>query len=202
MSGPGFRDLVGDDVPAEERARLERVHELLVQAGPPPELPPQLLEVPAEDEHPGDVVPFLPRKRRGLSLAVAATVGVLAFVGGTLWGQQQNTFSTQRTIELHGVRGVVAAASIEIADEESGNWPMRFRVRGLAPLPKSQYYELFLTRGGRPVATCGTFNTRSGDKTEIRFSVAYRLKRFDGWVVTRVQNPRGDHTRDVVMRTT
>jgi hypothetical protein len=78
---------------------------------------------------------------------------------------------------------------------------MRVRVRGLPPLPKTEYYELWLARDGKPVASCGTFNTRSDDKTEIRLNVAYRLKRFDGWVVTRVRDPRGDHTRDVVMTT-
>ena len=43
---PDFRDLIDDDISAEERARLERVHELLVEAGPPPELPPSLAETP------------------------------------------------------------------------------------------------------------------------------------------------------------
>ena len=40
---PDFRELVGD-LPDEERARLERVHDLLIAAGPPPELPPALVE--------------------------------------------------------------------------------------------------------------------------------------------------------------
>jgi hypothetical protein len=200
--GPEFDDLVADDVPEGERARLARVHALLVAAGPPPELSPALEQAPGHDDRSADVVPFLPRRRRGLSLAAAATVGVLAFVGGSLWGQQQNSFSSVRSVEMHGVGGVKARAAIEIADEDAGgNWPMRVRVRGLQPLPKTQYYELWLTRKGEPIASCGTFNTRPGDKTEIRLNVAYRLKRFDGWAVTRVQNPRGDHTRDVVMTT-
>ena len=33
-------DLVGNDLEPGERARLARVHALLEQAGPPPELPP------------------------------------------------------------------------------------------------------------------------------------------------------------------
>jgi hypothetical protein len=40
-------DLVGDDLEPRERARLERVHALLQQAGPPPELPPALEQAPA-----------------------------------------------------------------------------------------------------------------------------------------------------------
>ena len=40
MKQPEFDDLIAADVPPEERARLYRTHELLVQAGPPPELSP------------------------------------------------------------------------------------------------------------------------------------------------------------------
>ena len=42
---PNFDELAGgDDLSPEEAARLERVHDLLVAAGPPAELPPHLLE--------------------------------------------------------------------------------------------------------------------------------------------------------------
>ena len=44
---PDFRELVGgDDLSTDEAARLQRVHDLLIEAGPPPELPPHLLEEP------------------------------------------------------------------------------------------------------------------------------------------------------------
>jgi hypothetical protein len=203
LTPPDLRDLLGDDVPDDERARLERVHRLLVEAGPPPELTPELARPLVPDEDAAAVVPFLPRRRRGLSLALAATVGVLAFFGGVLWGQSQNTFDGTRTVTMHGVgTGRAALASIEIGDEDAaGNWPMLVHVRGLKPLPKDQYYELFLARKGKPIASCGTFNVRPGDKTDFRITVAYRLKRFDGWVVTLVKNPRGDHRSDVVMTT-
>ena len=36
---PHFGDLVGNDLSPAERERLERVHDMLVAAGPPPELP-------------------------------------------------------------------------------------------------------------------------------------------------------------------
>ena len=42
---PDFHELLnGEDLSPEERARLERVHELLLEAGPPPELTPALAE--------------------------------------------------------------------------------------------------------------------------------------------------------------
>src|SRR6266571_4646750 len=72
MTGPPeFRDLVGDDLPAEERARLERVHELLMEAGPPPELPPSLAEAPDRAKQSPS---WLPRRRFGTALALAAAI--------------------------------------------------------------------------------------------------------------------------------
>ena len=44
---PNFDELVGgDDLSTDEAARLQRVHDLLIEAGPPPELPPHLLQEP------------------------------------------------------------------------------------------------------------------------------------------------------------
>ncbi len=40
--GPDFDDLVGTDVEQAERERLRRVHDLLLEAGPPPELSPEI----------------------------------------------------------------------------------------------------------------------------------------------------------------
>jgi hypothetical protein len=39
---PDFHELVGNDLDPAERERLERVHEMLIAAGPPPELPQEL----------------------------------------------------------------------------------------------------------------------------------------------------------------
>jgi len=39
---PHFDDLIEPDVSDPERSRLEQVHELLVAAGPPPDLSPRL----------------------------------------------------------------------------------------------------------------------------------------------------------------
>src|SRR5207245_1293825 len=57
---PEFDELIGADAPAEERERLRRVHELLVAAGPPAELPPSLETVP----EPEPQVTLLPQRRR------------------------------------------------------------------------------------------------------------------------------------------
>ncbi len=62
---------------------------------------------------------------------------------------------------------------------------MVLRVRGLPQLPKDGYYDLYLTKGGKPLVSCGTFNVK-GD-TVVPLSAAYNLERFDrnGWVIVR-----------------
>ena len=47
MMPPDFFDLVGDEGTPEELERLRRAHDLLVAAGPPPELSPRLAEAPS-----------------------------------------------------------------------------------------------------------------------------------------------------------
>jgi len=61
---------------------------------------------------------------------------------------------------------------------------MRFTVQGLPKLPRGGYYELWLTRHGRLAAGCGTFNVQGG-RTTVSLNAPYKLKGFDGWVVTR-----------------
>ena len=100
--GPEFRELVGDDLTPEERARLERVHELLVAAGPPPELPPALAEPPGESR-PSPM--GLPRRRAGAILALAAAIALVAFIGGFVAGKQgvgQGGINAFQSVNMHG----------------------------------------------------------------------------------------------------
>jgi hypothetical protein len=195
---PEFRDLLGDELPAEERARLERVHDLLVEAGPPPELPPSLAEAPQRGAQSPS---WLPRRRLGAGLALAATIAVVAFLGGYVAGFSHNDFNSTREIAMHGTSDAPGASGlIKLGDsDEVGNWPMKVTVRGLPRLSGRAYYELFLTRKGKPIAPCGGFNAKAGT-TSFEFTVPYSLKRFDGWVVLRV-NP-GEDERGPVLLTT
>lgn len=197
MSGPDFRELVGDDIAPDEAARLQRVHALLVQAGPPPELPPELSDAPRPGQE--QVVPFLPKRRRGFSLALAATIGLLAFSLGTLWGREDADFDSSRVVQMRGVgEERDALASIEIGDASGGNYPMLVKVRGLDPIRKrGSYYELLITRGGEVVGSCGVFNVDSAQPTEFQVSVPYRLDSgswYDGWIVVRTENGRRGET--------
>ncbi len=182
---PDFRDLVGDDVEAEERDRLESVHELLVAAGPPPELPPALTDPDAVPE--AEVYDFLPRRRTGAVLALAAAIALVAFLGGFVAGQRKGTeFSAQRTITMHGTKVVpTASGTIGVGGlEGGGNWPLKVVVYNLPKLPRNGYYEMLLTRKGKPPASCGTF-VASGQSVTVRLNAPYNLRRYSGWVVTR-----------------
>src|SRR5262249_29739042 len=87
MTGPpDFRNLLGDDVPEEEFERLRRVHELLVAAGPPPELSPSLGRPPEI----GGRLLSLPRRRRSALLLIAAALVAGLFGVGFLVGSLQN----------------------------------------------------------------------------------------------------------------
>jgi hypothetical protein len=190
---PDLHELVGD-LPPEEEARLRRVHDLLVAAGPPAEIPPSLATPPS----PG--VRFLPRRRRGALLLLAAAVAALSFGIGYWAGDVRNSGtnpaafpSVGKPIRLHGTSRAPDAIAVVVRGrrDSAGNWPMVVTVEGLKRLPARGYYTLMLSKKGRPIVTCGTFNVRRGVKqTQVRFMVAYRLAGFDGWVVTEYKHGR------------
>jgi hypothetical protein len=94
--------------------------------------------------------------------------------------------------------GAGASATIHVGELDSaGNWPLKVEVKGLKPLPKGGFYEMYLTRHGKPVATCGTF--RAVDSQSVRLNAPYKLSNYDGWVVTR--EGRGAHIHPIVLRT-
>jgi hypothetical protein len=174
--GPDFDELVGDVSPAE-RARLERAHELLVQAGPPPELSPRLVAPP--DEPRAAVVPF-PRRYQAAALGAAAALAVALFGAGYAIGRG-TAAEEAYTVPMTGAGGA-SAKIVVFARDAAGNWPMELSARGLPPLAGNQRYELWLTKAGDLVEPCGTFVV-SGAETEVALNAPYRLRDFDGWVV-------------------
>ena len=206
MKQPDFDDLIGADVSPEERARLYRTHELLVQAGPPPELSPELEQVPWPDDA---LAPLFgrPRGRRGgrRVLLLAAALAT-ALVVGLLLGQatSSNSIAVRKTVQLHGTALASGAfARLELGRPgASGNWPMVLHVRGLPKLAQGGYYDLYLTKGGVPLVSCGTFNAKG--ETTVRLSAAYDLEHFDrdGWVIVRKTRANHFRTSDVVLRVT
>ena len=199
---PDFDELVGTDVTPEERERLRRAHELLIEAGPPPELPPTLERVPKIEETPRRLRQRKKRvvRRVVLLAAACATAAAIGFVLGH--STNPNAISTERVVKLAGTNlRPQASGTLELGKNDGhGNWPMVLRVKGLQSLPSGGYYDLYLTRGGRPVVLCGTFNVGQG-VTEIRLTAAYDLSHFDsnGWVVTR-QLPGHHEPTDIVLQ--
>jgi anti-sigma-K factor RskA len=190
MSGPDFDELVGEDLTDEERERLERAHDLLLAAGPLPELPPYL-EHPHVPE-PAEVIPFFNRRRSAVLAIAAAAIAAAAFGGGYLAGHHRGgEYSAVHTVRMHGTSlAPNALASIQLGEHDAkGNWPMRVRISNLPKLPAGGYYTIWLTRNGKAIAPCGTFRAE-GDTTTVSFTEAYRLKHFDGWVVTRWLGPK------------
>jgi hypothetical protein len=202
---PDFDDLVGQDMTPEERARLYRAHQLLVEAGPPPELSPELESVPWPDDALG---PLFGRRKPSSSRRVvllAAALATAIFVGFLL-GQasspnSRTSIDARRTVQLQGTelaRGALATLKLGKRNAE-GNWPMVLSVKGLPRLPESGYYDLYLTKAGKPLVSCGTFNVKG--ETVVALSAAYNLERFDknGWVIVR-KTPGHFEPTQVVLR--
>lgn len=198
---PDFDELVGLDLEPDERDRLQRVHTLLVAAGPPAELPPELEAGPT-------LALTLARKRRanrayrrGLLLAAAICVLALAFLGGYLAANGGGS-SSWETLSLAGtpaVPGALASLRIEPVDS-AGNWPMRLTVTGLPKLPAHGYYEVYLVRDGKPYAPCGTFVVDGRSRaTSVSLNAPYRLQHGDTWIVT--EKLRGHPEPGVTMMT-
>ncbi len=182
-----FNDIVDTGgLSPEEADRLRRVHDLLVEAGPPADLPPAL-EHPIDPGEGAKVIafPLLPPRRWGVAAVAAAALAAVALGGGYLLGHahaKPAAFATQRVVPMEG-RGSLAVLRIGHRDT-AGNWPMELLVSGLPTQKNRQaYYELWLTKKGKPVVPCGSFRV-NGKNTTVRLSVPYRFSRFDGWVVT------------------
>ena len=197
---PSFDDLVGADVPLEERERLERVHELLVSAGPPAELPPEL------ERGPTLAMTLARSRRRGhrrVALLAAAIVSLaLAFISGFVAGNSGDSLTGSHTLKLAGTRQAPGAlASLQITNADAaGNWPMQLSATGLPKLPPHGYYEVYVTRNGKPWAPCGVFVVKSATAAvSVRLNAPYELRRGDGWVVTK-QLPGHHEAGPVVLK--
>ena len=203
---PDFDDLVGQDVPPEERERLHRTHELLVEAGPPPELSPELEAVPWPEDA---LAPLFgrrrERRRRPVLLAAALVTAVVAgFALGQATTSNSTSINARETVQLHGTalaRGAVGSLKLGKPDA-AGNWPMVLQVKGLPKLNNGGYYDLYLTKSGVPLVSCGTINAKG--ETVVRLTAAYNLENFDhnGWVIVRKTPSNHFETSQIVLKAT
>src|SRR4029453_19541429 len=92
-------------------------------------------------------------------------------------------FEAARTVVLTNAQ---AQAVVRFGPRDAnGNTPMQLKVEGLKKLPARDYYTLYMTKGGKPVVVCGSFNVRGPGSTTLRFPVAYDPTKFDGRAIAR-----------------
>ena len=193
---PDFDDLVEGTSP-EERERLRRVHDLLVAAGPPPELPPALAKPPPERRERAPFLTTLPRRRIGATVTAAIGLAAAAFGIGYLVGAGNETtsraeFTTVFTLEMKRTSAARegAAAVLRIGKKaEGGNIPLAVAASGLDPVPEGGYYELWLTKKTgktqKREVSCGTFIASDRD-ISVRLNAPYTLEPgFNGWIITK-----------------
>ena len=163
------------------------MHELLLQADPPPELAPEIEAGPTlamtlarqKREH---------HVRRRLALIAAAVAAVaVVFLGGYIIGNRgTGGDAPAKTMSLKGTAaapGALASLRIDHADA-AGNWPMELSVTGLPKLPGREYYVVYLVRDGKPWAPCGTFVVAGATHgTSVRLNAPYELEKGDTWWV-------------------
>jgi hypothetical protein len=170
---PDFDKLVGTDLEPTERERLERVHDLLVAAGPPPDLATQ------------KVLPLRSRRRRGALLAFAAALAIAAFALGAAVGDRSAGRPVEFVVAMTGTDlARRASGSLTVfALDDAGNWPMEMKIAGLEPRAGGRPFELWLTKNGKLSALCGSFVTGSDGAAGVPMNAPYRFTDFDGWVV-------------------
>lgn len=199
---PNFDDLVGTETRGAERERLRHAHELLLQAGPPAELPPQLRKPPSVD-----VVRLKPRrtvKRRALVLiAAAVSIGAVFGAGYGIGNNRAGSQAAPTPAAQISLRGTALApganATLDVWREQGGNWPMTLSVAGLPKVPRGTYYEVYLVRGGKPWGSCGTFVVSNPSQAlTLKLNAPYSLRPGDSWIVTRV--PFGGEPGRTVLR--
>jgi len=176
----------------DEEKRVRRVHEMLVSAGPPPELTATLLAPPTElgPDVGGRVIafPVFRRRPRAAALVVAATIAAACFGGGYLIANQAHhtAINAVRVVALQGAQNSLASLRVGAADA-NGNNPMELTVNGLPRLknPRAYYILMLVDENGKPGAMCGTFKVANGT-TSVLFSVPYKITPSTRWVVTAV----------------
>lgn len=163
------------------------MHDLLLDAGPPAELPPRLTGVPAAR---GSGLSALAEHRRKAIVLVAAAAAAVLFGIGYYSGWSSRDAGFKATVGPIVMRGggptSEAVAQIWVGRKDAAlNWPSLMKVRGLPALPGGSYYALYLTEAktGKRLLLCSAFSVHAG-VTTVTFNFPGPLKG-RGWVVVR-----------------
>jgi hypothetical protein len=191
---PRLDELIGTETTGAEQQRLQHVHELLLEAGPPPELSPEIEAGP-------NLGTTLGKRRRAvkpramLLLAAALVLGLVFFAGYAVRNHGSGTAKGPEPVMAVALKGTslvpAAQGTIQVWNDTSGhgNWPMTLRVVGLPQLSPHNFYEVYLVRNGKPWGSCGTFRVggtgSSNQEVTVTLTAPYSLHKGDTWVVTR-----------------
>lgn len=190
---PTLNDLIGNEATGAEREQLQRVHEMLLEAGPPPEISADLEKGPTL----GMTLSRKPRRRPRamILLAAALLVGLVFFAGYSVRSNKSASGQQQTIVMAAALKGTSfapqAEGTIQVWSDTdgNGNWPMTLRVVGLPKLPPHNVYEVYLLRNGKPWGSCGTFRVGGSgsvnQQVTVSLSAPYSLHKGDKWVVTR-----------------
>jgi hypothetical protein len=179
-----FDELVGTEPTGAERERLRDVHDLLWEAGPPPEVPPELLNGPTLAMTLSRSRARLDVKRRRLpilTIAAAVLVGLIIGVGAALHrGQKYPSIAMRGESIAAGASGTLEL----LPPARSGaRQRMLLEVTGLPP--SKTPYVVYLVRNGRRVASCGRFVVSStGHRLTEHLTSPYATRSADTWIVT------------------
>jgi hypothetical protein len=175
-----FDELIGAEPEGAERARLRNVHELLVEAGPPPELTPDIKAGPtlamtlSRSRR-------ISRRRRSIVLPAVAAALVVALIG--IGFSIHSPGNQHASIHMKGTSFAPAASgTIDILSTKAVKPRLKLRVKGL-PV-RSEPYVVYLVRNDHRVASCGTFTVANASRELTRVLVSpYPLKSADTWIV-------------------
>lgn len=187
---PSLDELIGTEATGAEREQLQYVHELLLEAGPPPELSDALEAGPTL----GMTLGKQPRARksRAMLLLAAALLVVVVFFGGYTLGGNGTGKSSTSPVVAQALKGTPlvpqAQGTLQVWSSKDGNnWPMTLTVVGLSQLPPHSYYEVYLVRDGKLGGSCGAFRVGGSPEQPVTVTLTspYELQKGDTWVVTR-----------------
>jgi len=176
-----FDELIGDEPDGVERDRLRRAHNLLLEAGPPPELKPEMEAGPTLAMTLSRTR-TIARKRRPFLLTAAAAALVAAVIGlgvlGRGHGHQYPSFSLRGTVFSPNASGTLYIVSTKTSTPR-----MKIEVKGLAAIKKP--YVVYLVRNGKAIAPCGSFTVADPNRevTAVLHS-PYPVQSSDKWIVT------------------
>jgi hypothetical protein len=178
-----FDELIGAEPTGAERARLRNVHELLLDAGPPPEIAPELASGPTL-EMTLSRARRVGRSRRTIYVVLAAAFLTLIVALATT-GHEKAIVA----IPLHGTAAAPGAiGAINVLPADGRTQPMRIETEGLAP---GSYAVYLLPRTGNQWDKCGQFTVTAQAGTQAAtINSPYLARKNDKWVVTTV-TPKG-----------